>query len=543
MGPTGKTVTFPQALVNPATSSPMKRGPQQEEMWEVFKQVKVNLPLIDAIKQVPAYEKYLKDLCNQNRTHKMTKQVDLTANVSSVLTANVDLLVLTPIIPIKVGNFKMTRALLDLRAGVSIHPGSLYDQYDFSPLRKDDTTVLTQNGKLNVLLNVSNPLVSYECFAADIIDGLNPHENEENATEECVMCCRIAVEHSHQLEKKEKEVEIYAASIEKPPWSQQVEKLPDNDTLPAIIASNLEETQEKTLMEVLKEYKEAIGWTIADLKGISSSIVMHKIITDPEVKPAHDTQRRLNPNMREIVKKEVLKWLDTGIIFPISGSTWVIVFSDHSAIKYLMEKKDAKPRLIRWILLIQEFDIEIRDKKGSENVVADHLSRLTCQEEDNTRAINKSFPDEQLFVVSTLPWYADIINFLVAGKERKLNICELEELRDEEYECASAYKDRMKQVHDAKIKRNNFEEGQRVWLYNSRAKLFLGKLKSKWMGPYQVKRVGQFGEVKIEDFDDHLRQVVNGHRQKPYLEDADLNKSIHESVVSFIATAPSYSAE
>jgi hypothetical protein len=50
---------------------------------------------------------------------------------------------------------------------------------------------------------------------------------------------------------------------------------------------------------------------------------MHKIITEPEAKPARDTQRRLNPNMREVVKKEVLKWLDAGIIYPISDSTWV----------------------------------------------------------------------------------------------------------------------------------------------------------------------------------------------------------------------------
>ena len=58
----------------------------------------------------------------------------------------------------------------------------------------------------------------------------------------------------------------------------------------------------------------------------------------------------------------------------------VIMFIDHSAIKYLMTKKDAKPRLIRWVLLLQEFNVEIRDKKGSKNMVVDHLSRLETPE-------------------------------------------------------------------------------------------------------------------------------------------------------------------
>ena len=95
----------------------------------------------------------------------------------------------------------------------------------------------------------------------------------------------------------------------------------------------------------------------------------------------------------------------------------VVIHTDHTAIKYLMAKKEAKPRLIRWILLLQEFDLEIRDKKGSDNVIANHLSRLekpTVQEKG--REIAKNFPDEQLFQLSLQsPWYADIVNYLACG--------------------------------------------------------------------------------------------------------------------------------
>ena len=93
----------------------------------------------------------------------------------------------------------------------------------------------------------------------------------------------------------------------------------------------------------------------------------------------------------------------------------VVVHTDPSAIKYLMNKKDAKHRLIRWVLLLQEFDLEIKDKKGTKNLVADHLSRLEGASDEVQ--VNDDCPDEQLLAIEDkreVPWFADYVNYLVA---------------------------------------------------------------------------------------------------------------------------------
>ncbi|GJZ43446.1 reverse transcriptase domain-containing protein [Tanacetum coccineum] len=95
-----------------------------------------------------------------------------------------------------------------------------------------------------------------------------------------------------------------------------------------------------------------------------------------------------------------------------------IVYMDHSALKYLLAKQDAKPRLLWWILLLQEFDVIIRDKKGAENLAADHLSRLENPHQDvlENKEITETFPLETLGMVTfrgddSTPWFADFANY------------------------------------------------------------------------------------------------------------------------------------
>ena len=135
----------------------------------------------------------------------------------------------------------------------------------------------------------------------------------------------------------------------------------------------------------------------------------------------------------------------------------IIVFTYHLGFMYLLTKQNAKARLIRWVRLLQEFNLQIRDKKGVENVVVDHLSRLTIAHKTHNPPINDEFPEESLLLVENAPSYA-----------------------------------------------------HKVLLYDSKLHLFIGKLKSRWTGPFINHQVYLNGLVDLLNSKDRRLFKVNG---------------------------------
>ncbi|CAN6542669.1 unnamed protein product [Malus baccata var. baccata] len=677
---------------------------QLTDFMKTLSKVQINLPLIDAIKNIPSYAKFLKDVCTKKKKLVDFEKVILTEQCSAVLLHKLPPNKQDPgsfTISCTIGNSHFKRALIDLGASINLIPFSVFQrlgQGEIKPtsviLQLADRSVAYPRGIIeDLIIKVDNLYLPADFVILDMDEDMQTP----------IILGRPFMATARTL------IDVEAGTFTLRVQDQSVvfslfeaTKRPDS-SLSVIIAADLSSTEEDKLLRILRSYQDAIGWTIADIKGISPTICMHKNLMEDGVKPAIDAQRRLNPIMKEVVRNEVMKLLDAGMIYPISDSTWisptqvvpkrsgitvvkndnnelvptclttgwcmcvdyrkinadyavgavlgqrkdrlpqviyyasrtlndaqlnyattekellavvfalekfcsylvgakVIVYTDHAVLKYLLSKKDAKPRLIRWILLLQEFDLEIRDKKGSENVVADHLSRLiihTASEEDSL-PLRESFPDEQLFTVQfRTPWFADIVNYLVkgvvhpdltlqqkkkflsdvkhyfwdepylfkycldqiihrttykthigmspfqlvygnlpmelehkaywaikelnfsydsAGEQRKLQLNELWEIRQGAYESSRIYKERTKAFHDSQIFRKEFQPGQKVMLFSSRLKLFPGKLKSRWTGPYLVTKIYYHGAVEITNEAQGNAFKVNGHMLKPYVE-------------------------
>ncbi|RVW42684.1 Retrovirus-related Pol polyprotein from transposon 17.6 [Vitis vinifera] len=285
---------FPQALHG-------KKGIKNaSEILEVLRQVKVNIPLLDMIKQVPSYAKFLKDLCTIKRGLNVNKKAFLTEQV-------------------------VEKALLDLGASVNLLPYSVYKQLglvdfvvlDTDPLVKEANYVPIILGRpflatSNAIINCRNGLMqltfgnmTLELNIFHMSKKLITPEEEEGPEEVCIIDTLVE-EHCDQNMQDE--------------LNESLEDLEEGLSEPLMCLLLYKEI---SLLEVLKRCKKAIGWQISDLKGISPLVCTHHIYMEEEAKPIRQPQRRLNPHLQEVVRTEVLKLLQAGIIYPISDSPWV----------------------------------------------------------------------------------------------------------------------------------------------------------------------------------------------------------------------------
>ncbi|RVX11252.1 Retrovirus-related Pol polyprotein from transposon 17.6 [Vitis vinifera] len=374
---------FPQALHG-------KKGIRNAaEILEVLRQVKVNIPLLDMIKQVPTYAKFLKDLCTIKRGLTVNKKAFLTEQVSAILQCKSPLKYKdpgSPTISVMIGGKVVEKALLDLGASVNLLPYSVYKQLGLGELKPTaitlslaDRSVKIPRGVIeDVLVQVDNfyypvdfivldtdptvkeanlvPIILGRPFLATsnaIINCRNglmqltfgnmtldlnifymskkqiTPEEEEGPEELCIIDTLVE-EHYRRIlplfnkeEEAAVEKEIPKLNLKPLPVELKYTYLEENNQCPVVISSSLTSHQENCLMEVLKRCKKAIGWQISDLKGISPLVCTHHIYMEEEAKPIRQFQRRLNPHLQEVVRAEVLKLLQAGIIYPISDSPWV----------------------------------------------------------------------------------------------------------------------------------------------------------------------------------------------------------------------------
>ena len=405
---------FPQALRK------KKSSVNQTEMLEVLRQVKVNIPLLDMIKQVPTYAKFLKDLCTVKMGLNVNKKAFLTEQVSAIIECKTPVKYKDPGCPtisVNIGGISVEKALLDLGGSVNLLPYSMYKQLGLGELKPTSITLSLADRSIkipkgtieDVLIEVDRfyypvdfvvldtepvtvganhlPIILGRPFLATsnaIINCRNgvmqltfgnmtlelnifhlskrhKHSEEDDCEEVCMLDAILEEQADAQQvldvltpelsECPEEQHEPQCMSLAQGYWRRKIEILPlltgdeprepqqlelkplpvelkyafleDNEQCPVVISSLLTIVQEQNLLHLLKRNKQALGWKISDLKGINPSICTHRIYLEEESKAVRQPQRRLNPHLQEVVRIEVLKLLQAGIIYPISDSTWV----------------------------------------------------------------------------------------------------------------------------------------------------------------------------------------------------------------------------
>ncbi|KAJ0759149.1 putative nucleotidyltransferase, Ribonuclease H [Helianthus annuus] len=352
---------FPSRLKNQTYSK------EYGKFLEIFKQLRINLPFIEALQSMPKYAKFLKDLLKRKDRLGEVSNIPLSGGCSAVVLNKVPEKLTDPglfTIPCLFGSDTECRALADLGASINLMPYSLYERLglgELSPTRMSlslaDRSVKYPRGIIeNLLVKVDKfvfpvdfvvldmeadekvPIIlgrPFLCTAKAIIDVFDGKITLQVGEERVTFEIARSMEHPsgsddlsspcHSVYFIESFLScvdhcfdyISGADIVESRLEEVVEKVEE------IVSESKEEGEKGRLLEVLRVNREAIAWRLSDIKGISPAYCTHRILMEDDYKPVVQPQRRLNPNMQEVVKKEVLKLLDAGVIYPISDSPWV----------------------------------------------------------------------------------------------------------------------------------------------------------------------------------------------------------------------------
>ncbi|GJZ62545.1 reverse transcriptase domain-containing protein [Tanacetum coccineum] len=245
-------------------------------------------------------------------------------------------------------------------------------------------------------------------------------------------------------------------------------------------------------------------------------------------KPCVQPQRRLNPNLKEVVKKEVIKLLDAGIIYPISDSPGFLN-AYHSQTSGQVENTN---HALKWILeKTVGSNIKNWSKKLDDALWAFRTAFKTPISFTSFRMVYGKSCHLPIEIEHKSFWALKLCNMDLSevGVERNNQLNKLEELRFQAYKTSKTYKERTKKWHDNRLKeKKEFQTRDHVLRFNSRLKLFLRKLRSRWSGPFTLKQAYPYRTIELFNHDGTCFKV-NGHRVKHYHEEP-LNQNGKESL-------------
>ncbi|KAL4291396.1 hypothetical protein GQ457_14G014230 [Hibiscus cannabinus] len=252
------------------------------------------MPLAEALQQMPNYAKFLKDMVTRKKRIEEFETAAATETCLTLMHNKVPAKKTDPgsfTIECFIGHNYPTKALCDPGASINLMPKSVFQKLGIGEakpttmmLQLADHSYVQPEGKIEDILVQINKFI----FPADFL----------------ILNCKTNTD---------------APIILGRPFLATGRVLFDFGNKELIFRA----AQEENLITTLRQHKEALGWTILDIKDISPTICMHKILLEDNHKPTVDAQRRLNQAMKDVVRKEILKWLDAGIIYLISDSEWV----------------------------------------------------------------------------------------------------------------------------------------------------------------------------------------------------------------------------